>query len=99
MCELWKQLGISSALSIAYHPQIDGETKWVNQEIEQFLQIFCNYHQDNRVDLILFAEFSHNAQKHYATRKSLFKILYSFNLPYLADSALETKVPVVVECL
>ena len=46
-CELWKQLGISPALSTAYHFQIDRETEWINQEIEQFLQIFCNYHQDN----------------------------------------------------
>ena len=42
--ELWKGLGITLALSMAYHPQTDGETKRVNQEIEQFLQVFCNYH-------------------------------------------------------
>ena len=58
--ELWKQLGITPTLSTAYHPQTDGETERVNQEIEQFLWIFCNYHQDNWSDLIPFAEFSHN---------------------------------------
>ena len=35
--ELWKGLGIVPALSTAYHPQTDGETERVNQEIEQFL--------------------------------------------------------------
>ena len=35
--ELWKQLGITPTLSTAYHLQTDGETEWVNQEIEQFL--------------------------------------------------------------
>ena len=35
--ELWKQLGITPVLSTAYYPQTDGETEWVNQEIEQFL--------------------------------------------------------------
>ena len=92
-CELWKQLGISSTLSMVYHSQMDGETEQVNQEIKQFLQIFCNYHQDNWVDLIPFAEFSHNTQKHSATGRLPFEILYGFNPPYSADSALETKVP------
>ena len=96
-CELWKQLGITPVLSTAYHPQTDGEMEQVNQEIKQFLQIFCNYHQDNWVDLISFVEFSHNTWKHSATGRSLFKVLYRYNPPYSADSALETKVPAVAE--
>ena len=42
MQELWKKLGAKSSLSTAYHPQTDSQTKHVNQEIEQYLQIFCN---------------------------------------------------------
>ena len=95
--ELWKQLGITTVLSTAYHPQTDGETEWVNQEVEQFLRMFCNYHQDNWVDLLLFVEFSHNTWKHSTTGKSPFEILYGFNPPYSADTALETKVPTVAE--
>ena len=49
------------------------------------------------VDLIPFAEFSHNTRKHSATGKSPFEVLYGFNPPYLANLALETKVPTVVE--
>jgi len=45
--ETWKQLGIKSSLSTAYHPQTDGEMERVNQEIEQYLQVFCNFQQDN----------------------------------------------------
>ena len=96
-CELWKQLGITPALSTAYYPQTDGEMEWVNQEIKQFLQIFCNYHQDNWIDLIPFTEFSHNKQKHSAIGRSPFEILYRFNPPYSANSALETKVPAITE--
>ena len=95
--KLWKGLGITPALSTAYHPQTDGEMEQVNREIEQFLQIFCNYHQDNWVDLLPFTEFSHNTQKHSTTGKLLFEILYGFNPPYSADSVLETKVPTVVK--
>ena len=97
--KLWKGLGITPALITAYHPQTDGEMEQVNREIEQFLQIFCNYHQDNWVDLLPFTEFSHNTQKHSATGKLLFEIPYGFNPPYSVNSALETKVLMVTERL
>jgi len=37
MRETWKQLKVDQAMSTAFHPQTDGETERVNQEIEQFL--------------------------------------------------------------
>ena len=43
MRETWNKLNVNQALSTAFHPQTDGETERVNQEIEQFLRIFCNY--------------------------------------------------------
>ena len=60
MRETWKKLEVSQALSTAFHPQTDGETERVNQEIEQFLRVFCNYQADNWADLLPFAEFAHN---------------------------------------
>ncbi|CAK5268475.1 unnamed protein product, partial [Mycena citricolor] len=45
--ELWKLVGVSSAMSTAWHPQTDGQTERVNQELEQFLRIFTSYNQDN----------------------------------------------------
>jgi hypothetical protein len=40
--ELLKLLGIKSALTTAYHPQSDGTTEQVNQEIEAYLSIYCS---------------------------------------------------------
>lgn len=37
MKELYALLHIKSAASTAYHPQTDGQTERVNQEVEQFL--------------------------------------------------------------
>jgi transposase InsO family protein len=43
-CKLLKLLGIKSNLTTAYHPQTDGATKRVNQEIEAYLSIYCSAH-------------------------------------------------------
>ena len=40
--ELYRILGIKIAATTAYHPQGDGQTEWVNQELEQYLRIFVN---------------------------------------------------------
>jgi len=45
--ELNQLLGIKTTPSTAYHPQTDGQTEQVNQEIEQYLQIFINHRQDD----------------------------------------------------
>jgi hypothetical protein len=67
MQELWEKLGIKSSLSTAFHPQTDSETECINQEIEQFFHVLCNFQQDNWADLLPFAEFAHNVQAHSAT--------------------------------
>ena len=42
MRELYHLLGTRMALSMAYHPQTDGQTEQVNQELEQYLRLFTS---------------------------------------------------------
>ena len=49
LCEI---LGIKGNLSMAYHPQTDGQTEHVNQILKQHLQVFINYQQDNWANLL-----------------------------------------------
>jgi hypothetical protein len=65
MQEIWEKLSVKSSLSTAFHLQTDGETEWVNQELEQYLHIFCNFQADNWAQLLPFMEFTHNAQYRY----------------------------------
>jgi transposase InsO family protein len=47
--ELLKLFGIKSNLTTAYHPQTDGATEQVNQEIEAYLSIYCSAHPTVRL--------------------------------------------------
>jgi len=44
---IYAQLGIEQNPSTAYHPQTDGQTERVNQEMEQYLWLYCSYWQDD----------------------------------------------------
>src|SRR5271170_2015242 len=53
-CELYRLLGIKLAATTAYHPQGDGQTERVNQELEQYLrlQVFINQRQNDWDELL-----------------------------------------------
>ena len=46
MQELNRMLGIKSKLSMVFHPQTDGQTERVNQELEQYLRMFIDHRQE-----------------------------------------------------
>ena len=43
--ELNRMLGIETRLSTAFHPQMDGQTEQMNQELEQYLRFFVEHRQ------------------------------------------------------
>ncbi len=79
MKELYQLLNITPNASTAWHPQTDGQTERVNQEIEKYLRIFVNYRQDDWTDWLPLAEFTHNNRIHSAMGKSPFMVLYGRN--------------------
>jgi transposase InsO family protein len=74
MCELYCLLDIRMALSTAYHPQTNGQTERVNQELEQYIRLFVNERQDDWDELILMAEFQYNNHVHSATQTIPFMV-------------------------
>jgi len=79
MRELNEMLGIKSKLSMAFHPQTDGQTERVNQELEQYLRIFIDYRQEQWPEWLGMAEFAYNNKAHSSTRTSPFKANYRQN--------------------
>jgi len=76
MKELNNLLGIQTKLSTAYHPQTNGQTERVNQELEQYLRVFINYRQEQWPDWLGTAEFAYNNKIHMATKTLPFKVNY-----------------------
>ena len=74
--ELNNLLGIQTKLSTVYHPQTDGQTKRINQELEQYLRVFIDHRQEQWPDWLEIAEFVYNNKIYTATKISPFKVNY-----------------------
>ncbi|KAJ1601242.1 hypothetical protein NDA14_000540 [Ustilago hordei] len=79
----WKafaeQMGVKHSLSTAYHPQTDGQTERVNQVIEQYLRMSCNYEQNDWANLLDTAAFVYNNTVHNSIGVSPFFACYGWN--------------------
>ena len=76
MKELNEMLGIKSKLSTAFHPQTDGQTERVNQELKQYLRMFIDHRQEQWPEWLGTAEFAYNNKAHSSTRMLPFKANY-----------------------
>src|SRR5258707_1681343 len=72
--ELAALLDIQLTPSTTYHPQTDGQTEWVNQEIKAYLHVFVSHHQDDWADWLPLAKFTYNNHVHSTTCHTLFEL-------------------------
>jgi hypothetical protein len=79
-CALNQLLSMETALSTAYHPQMDRQTERINQELEQYLRLYVNRMQTDWVDWLPIAEFAYNNHEHSATGHSPFYLEYGHYL-------------------
>ncbi|EEB88828.1 hypothetical protein MPER_13157, partial [Moniliophthora perniciosa FA553] len=80
-------------MTTAYHPQSDGETERVNQEIEVFLRMFCAKEQTMWKDFLGFAEFAHNNRTHSTMKLSPFHMMMGYDPRPLPTAFGNTNVP------
>ena len=91
MRRILEALGVKSSLSTAYHPQTDGQTERMNQEVEQYLRVYTSQRQDDWVKQLPMAEFAINSRQQSATHQSPFYMLYGYhpNFQLSLPSAIE----------
>jgi len=70
-----------------YHLESNGQTKCFNQTLKQYLRIYCNYQQDNWVDLLSLVEFTYNNAPSATTKVS----------PFFANKGYHSNVSIYLE--
>ena len=80
---LGKALDMRLHFTSGYHPKADGQTERLNQTLEQYLRVYCNYQQDNWSSLLPLAEFAYNNATNATTGTSPFFTNKGYN-PNLA---------------
>ena len=91
--ELGRILGIKLAMSTAYHPQTDGETERVNQEVEIYLHMFCAINPEDLKCLLPTAEFTHNQRTHSVQKNSPFYLMMGYEPKVMPLPYTKTNVP------
>jgi hypothetical protein len=95
--ELLKLLNIKSNLTTAYHPQSDGATERVNQEIEVYLSIYCTSHPEDWLHSLSTLEFTHNNRRHAEQVHSPFELIQGNNPISVPITFSHTKFPTIEE--
>jgi Integrase zinc binding domain len=89
-----KMLGIMQNISMAYHPQMDGQLEWVNARVEQYLQIYGNAEQDDWPKLLPLAQYVHNSWENASMGYTPFELLLG-HTPSIHLSHERTPIPTV----
>ena len=95
--ELNRMLEIKTKLSTAFHPQMDGQTEQMNQELEQYLRFFIKHRQKDWPKWLAAAEFAINNKVHTAIKVSPFMANYGKELRIGGDIRRKGKVKSATE--
>lgn len=79
--EFCKQLGASVSLSSGFHPQTNGQTERMNQEVESVLRCLCSHNPSCWVSQLPWVEYAHNSLPSFALGCSPFEAAYGFQPP------------------
>ena len=88
--DLYELLNIKANSSTTYHPQMDGQTEWINHEVEKYLRIYVNNRQTDWAEWLVLAKFEHNFQTTSTTGVSLFLLNYG-QQPILPNKQVEVQ--------
>src|SRR6266436_4655592 len=87
---LGKLLQMRLHFTLGYHLEGDGQTECTNQVLEQYLQVYMNYQQDNWVTLLPMAKFTYNNAMNMTTGVSPFFANKGYHPEFTADPQVKT---------
>jgi len=76
--ELCQLLGIKQNISSAYHPRTDGQSKYTNQSLEQYLQLYCDTQQNKWTEFLPLSQYVQNSWKHSTTKQTPYDTLIGY---------------------
>lgn len=95
----FQQLNINISLTSGYHPQSNGQTERLNQEITWFLRSYCHQNQTNWSRYLMWAEYAQNSLQKPSTGLTPFQCVMGFQPPLFPWSGEPTEVPSVNDWL
>ncbi|XP_017442779.1 uncharacterized protein LOC108347848 [Vigna angularis] len=98
---VWEEMqGTQLKMSIAYHPETDGQTEVLNRIVEGYLRCFCSEQPKSWKMMLPWAEYWYNTSYQGAARCSPFEIVHGRAPPSLSRFVLgETAVETVAQDL
>lgn len=88
--ELCRRTGIKLCMSSGQHPQTDGQTERVNQQVEGYLRCFISAHPHRWSQWLPLCELWYNTNWHSSTGRSPFEIIYGHHPRYFGISPSDT---------
>src|SRR5258708_3849624 len=104
-CSLGKLLQMRLTFTLGYHLEGDGQMEHTNQVLEQYLQVYTNYQQDDWVMLLPMAKFTYNNATNAMTGVSPFFVNKGYHPEFTADPQVKTSLAkaeafvAVLECI
>ncbi|KAG1928582.1 retrotransposable element [Pimephales promelas] len=95
----FKNLNVNISLTSGYHPQSNGQTERLNQDVIRFLRTYCQQHQQDWSRYLFWAEYAQNSLVKPATGITPFKCILGFQPPLFPWSGEPTELPSVTEWL
>lgn len=91
-----KLIGATASLSSGYHPQSNGQTERINQELESTLRSLVSGNPSSWSSQLLWAEYAHNTLQSSATGMSPFQCQLGYQPPLFPDQEEEVRVPSIL---
>ncbi|KAL6457429.1 hypothetical protein MHYP_G00343920 [Metynnis hypsauchen] len=86
-------MGASVSLSSGFHPESNGQTERVNQDLARTLQCLTSTNPSSWAEHLPWVEYAHNTLRHLSLGMSPFECQFGFPLPMFPEEEREVRVP------